>query len=60
MRNLLGHGELYLVKTEDDGYLGTVEITEGRLVVRSGLAERPVLLAAADVVRITPAHEHSS
>jgi hypothetical protein len=54
MRKLFGHGGLYVVETEDDAHLGTVETSDGTLTVRSGQVGRPVVLAANDVVRITP------
>lgn len=56
--HLLCHGELVVVETENDLYLGTAEVLDGQLVVRSGFVGRPVVLNVQDVERITPAAEH--
>jgi hypothetical protein len=48
----LGHGELMLVETDRDWFLGTVEVTVDALVVRSGFVGRPVLVPHDEVVRI--------
>lgn len=60
--HLMGHGELFVVETDDDVLLGTVELrATGRsatVIVRSGYVGRPVVLDADTVVRMTPASEH--
>jgi hypothetical protein len=58
VRTLLAQGELVVVETDDDLHLGTVEVVEGALVVRSGYVGRPVLLDADEVVSVTPACGH--
>ena len=50
----LSQGELLVVETEDDWFLGTVEMSGGVLVVRSGFVGRPVLVESESVVRIYP------
>lgn len=60
MRRLLAQGEVVVVETETDRYLGTVEIRDGTLVVRSGYAGRPVVLDPGDVVSIAPAIDRAS
>ena len=57
MRSLLGHGELMVVETDDDWFLGTVELGAGELVIRSGFVGRPVVLLPEDVVRIVLASD---
>ena len=49
----LAHGELVVVETEDDLFLGTAEVLADVLVVRNGLVGRPMLLSHEDVVRVT-------
>jgi hypothetical protein len=53
----LGHGELMLVETDENWFLGTVEVTVDALVVRSGFVGRPVLVPHDEVVRIVLASE---
>lgn len=50
----LAHGELVVVETDDDWFLGTAEVLEIGIVVRNGFAGRPVTLDHDDVVRVTP------
>jgi hypothetical protein len=52
---MLAAGELVVVETEDDWFLGTVEVVGESMIVRSGYVGRPVVLAPEDVVRIVPA-----
>lgn len=54
----LADGELVVLETIDDHYVGTAEIVDGLLVVRSGNVGRPVLLRPEQVRRVTPATEH--
>jgi hypothetical protein len=56
---LLAGGELVVVETEDDLFLGTAEVLADVIVVRSGFVGRPVVLAHEDVVRVTPFAEFS-
>jgi hypothetical protein len=56
----LADGELLVVETEDDWFLGTVEVLPDVVVVRSGFVGRPVVLRHEDVVRVTPALEHEA
>jgi hypothetical protein len=55
----LSGGELLVVETDDDWFLGTVDVLPDVLVVRRGFVGRPVLVAHEGVVRVTPAGEHS-
>lgn len=57
MGTFLGHGELMLVETEEDRFLGTVEVTEDVLVVRSGFVGRPVVVPQEEVVSVVLASE---
>lgn len=57
MGAFLGHGELMLVETEDDRFLGTVEVVGDDFVVRSGFVGRPTLVPQEDVVRVSLASE---
>lgn len=60
MRRLLNHGELVVVETEDDLWLGTAEVLGETLVVRSGYVGRPVVLDVDEVVSVLPATEHQA
>ncbi|MCW2599484.1 MAG: hypothetical protein JWM02_1313 [Frankiales bacterium] len=51
---LLADGELVVVETDDDRFLGSVDVQPDVLVVRSGFVGRPILVAHEDVVRVTP------
>jgi hypothetical protein len=53
----LGRGEVMLVETDEDWFLGTVEVTAEALVVRSGFVGRPVLVPHEEVVRVVLASE---
>jgi hypothetical protein len=50
----LAGGELLVVETEDDWFLGSVELRAEVLVVRSGLRGHPTSVPHEDVVRIVP------
>ena len=54
----LAAGELVVVETDDDWYLGTAEVTPDALIVRNGFVGRPTVLAHEDVVRVVPAVEY--
>jgi hypothetical protein len=54
---LLAGGELVVVETEDDLFLGTAEVLADVVVVRSGFVGHPKILAHEDVVRVTPFSE---
>lgn len=54
MRTLLNHGELVVLETDDDVWLGTVEIVDSTFVIRSGYVGRPVVVDAEDVVSVQP------
>lgn len=56
-RELLASGAVLVVETDDDRYLGTVEVRDGTLVVRSGFRGHPVVLPAESVVRLYPADD---
>jgi hypothetical protein len=54
----LAAGERVVVETEDDWFLGTVELTADGVVVRNGLVGRPTVLAPEDVLRVVRAAEY--
>ena len=54
----LSDGELLVVETEDDWFVGTVELLDDGLVIRNGFVGRPTVLRAEEVVRIVPAAEY--
>ena len=54
----LGSGELMVVETDDDLFLGTVEVRGDALVIRDGFVGRPTLVDINDVVGLTLAYEH--
>ena len=56
-RALFAHGELVVVETEDDVFLGTAELTADGVVVRTGFRGHPVTIPAEDVLFISPASE---
>ncbi|GAC1611399.1 MAG: hypothetical protein NVS3B26_24010 [Mycobacteriales bacterium] len=58
MGTYLAGGELVVVETEDDHYLGTAEVQDWLLALRSGYVGRPVLLDLDDVRSVTPAFDH--
>jgi hypothetical protein len=51
-------GQLVVVETDDDWFLGTAELTADTLIVRSGFVGRPVVLAHEEVTRIAPVGEY--
>ena len=53
-----GSGELMVVGTDDDLFLGTVEVRGDALVIRDGFVGRPTLVDVNDVVGLTLAYEH--
>ena len=60
MEKLLAEGQIVVVETEDDWFLGTAEMADGTIVVRSGFVGRPVVLDAELVQSIIPAQQHPS
>lgn len=54
----MADGEIVVVETEDDAYLGTAEVMDGHLVVRSGFRGHPVVLPLAEVQSVIPAQGH--
>lgn len=54
----LAAGALVVVETDDDWFLGTVEVTQDALIVRNGFVGRPTVLAHEDVVRVAPVEEY--
>jgi hypothetical protein len=58
MRTFLAAGQLLIVETSDDRYLGTAEVVGGNLVIRSGYVGRPTLLEVTDVETVTVASDH--
>lgn len=53
----LAGGELVVVETDEDWFLGTVEVLAEVLVIRNGYVGRPTVLAHEDVVRVRPYDE---
>jgi hypothetical protein len=58
MAQLLNHGELMVVETERERWVGFVELRADHLVIRSGQAGRPRLVDAEDVLRISPVEDN--
>jgi len=57
MRNLMAQGEVVVVESERGTFLGTVELRDGEVIVRSGYVGRPVVLGAHEVISIVPAQD---
>ena len=55
---LFTDGELLVVETADDWFMGTVEVTTDGAIMRTGYVGRPTVLALEDIVRIAPAWEY--
>ena len=55
MTRFLGRGELMVVETDKDWFLGTVEVLPDAIVVRSGFAGRPSVVLHDEAVRVVPA-----
>ena len=60
MRTFLAHGDLVVVETEDDQFLGTAQVVDDCLVIRPGYVGRPRRVPVADVIRVTLASEHDA
>jgi hypothetical protein len=58
MTSMLASGQIVVVETDEDRFLGTAEVVGEQLVVRSGFVGRPVIVELSDVERITPVDEH--
>jgi hypothetical protein len=58
MMMFLAHGDLVVVETEDEQFLGTAEISDDCLVVRPGYVGRPLRVPLTEVIRVTLASEH--
>jgi hypothetical protein len=56
--SFLADGDLVVVETEDEQFLGTAEVVQDCLVIRPGHVGRPLRVPLADVVRMTLAAEH--
>jgi hypothetical protein len=54
----LAGGDLVVVETDDDCYLGAAEVNGDQLVIRAGFVGRPELVPIDAVRRVTPASEH--
>lgn len=50
--------DLMVVETEDDRYLGTLDVKGKQVTIRTGLQGRPKVLDLADVLDVTPAAGH--
>jgi hypothetical protein len=50
--NMIADGELLVVETDEELYLGTAEATPAGLVMRSGFVGRPTVLRYEDVVHL--------
>jgi hypothetical protein len=57
-RDLLADGQIVVVETDQDAFLGTAEVHGGNIIVRNGYVGRPVVIALPRVQRVTPAEEH--
>jgi len=49
MHELMAGGELLVIETEDDVYLGTVGLEDDHFVLRTSFVGRPVVLAPGDI-----------
>jgi hypothetical protein len=58
MTGFMADGELLVVETDDDAYIGTVEVVGDALVVRSGYVGRPWVVPRHEVCEITSAADH--
>lgn len=56
--NIKSQGEMVVVETEDNQYLGFVEERDGAVLIRNGLRGHPVTLQRADIESIVPAQGH--
>jgi hypothetical protein len=57
-RTWFAHGDLVVVETQDDALLGTAEVVDGYLVIRSGYVGRPTVVALEDVEGVSLASSH--
>lgn len=55
---IIQEGVLYVVETEENQYLGTIEDMNDYIVIRSGLSGRPSVVAYEDINTITLARLH--
>lgn len=51
-------GQIFVVETSDDSFIGTVEFVRGGLFIHNGFVGRPKFVETSDLVRIVPAEEH--
>lgn len=58
MRHFLAEGQIVVIETEDDWFLGTAEMAGGNVIVRSGFVGRPVVLEVELIRSIIPAQGH--
>jgi hypothetical protein len=58
VRELVAHGEIVVIETDEDLFLGTCEIAGGNAIVRSGYVGRPVLIPIDDIESIVSATDH--
>lgn len=58
VRKLLAEGQIVVVRTEDDWFLGTADMAGDNIVVLSGYVGRPVVLDAELVQSVIPAQQH--
>lgn len=58
MTSYLADGQLLVLETEGDAYLGTAEVVGDTLVVRSGFAGRPTILSVTEVLLVMLAADH--
>ena len=58
MGSKLAGGQIVVVETEDDRFLGSAEVVGEQLVIRSGFVGRPLVVDLAEVERITLVDDH--
>lgn len=51
-------GNIFVIETEDDALLGTVEFVNGGLLVRTGFVGHPTFVKGEDIVKLVPAEDH--
>lgn len=48
----------YIVETEDDIFLGLIELVSNGVIIRNGFRGHPKRVYAEDIVQMYPAHMH--
>lgn len=51
-------GTFYVVETEDDIFLGLIELVDGGVIIRNGFQGHPKRVESADIIQMFPATMH--